>query len=199
MRGDELKRWRQNERARLLAAREALPVSELQALRERIDTCIEGAFPELAQGVLAFCWPIRNEYDARPLAARLRARGARTALPVVRAPRSALAFCEWRPGVTLVKGPLGIPFPVGSPEVVPTSILVPLLGFDAQGYRLGFGAGYFDRTLAALQPRPLTIGVGYEIGRLGTIYPQSWDVPLDWVVTERGVHRRCPAGLALQG
>ena len=72
-------------------------------------------------------------------------------------------------------------------------------GWDAQGYRLGYGAGFFDRTLAALAKRPVTIGVSYELARLDTIYPQPWDIPMDYVVTERGVYRRDPEGLAFLG
>ena len=69
-------------------------------------------------------------------------------------------------------------------------MLLPVNGWDDAGYRLGYGGGYFDRTLAALAPRPRVIGTGYECARLETIYPQSWDMPLDYLVTERGVYRR---------
>jgi hypothetical protein len=72
-------------------------------------------------------------------------------------------------------------------------------GWDAQGYRLGYGAGFFDRTLASLTKRPVTIGVSYELARLDTIQPQAWDIPMDYVVTERGVYRRDPEGLAYLG
>jgi hypothetical protein len=68
-------------------------------------------------------------------------------------------------------------------------------GWDAGGYRLGYGGGFFDRTLASLANKPVVIGVSYELGRLETIHPQSWDVPMDYVVTERGVYRRDPEGL----
>ena len=63
---------------------------------------------------------------------------------------------------------------------------MPLVGFDAQGYRLGYGGGYFDRTLAALARKPLTIGVGFEFARLPTIRPQPHDIPMDFIVTEAG-------------
>ena len=96
-------------------------------------------------------------------------------------------------------GPLDIPYPIASQEVVPDHVLLPMNGWDERGYRLGYGAGYFDRTLAALQRRPLVIGVSYEIARLPTIHPQGWDIPMDWVVTERGVYRRGPAGLVFAG
>lgn len=68
-----------------------------------------------------------------------------------------------------------------------TALLVPLVGFDADGFRLGYGGGYYDRTLAVLEPKPLTIGIGFELGRLETIHPQPHDVPMDAIVTEAGV------------
>ena len=190
MQGDELKRWRSAERARLVAAREALGRETLDSCRLRMDRHLAEGFPELSRGALAFCWPIRGEYDARHLARTLRERGALTALPVVVAPRTPLLFREWHPGVALAEGPLGISYPVESREVLPDHVLLPMNGWDEAGYRLGYGAGYFDRTLAALQRKPLVIGVSYEIARMPTIYPQGWDIPMDWVVTERGVYRR---------
>jgi hypothetical protein len=69
-------------------------------------------------------------------------------------------------------------------------------GWDGMGYRLGYGGGFFDRTLAGLAKKPVTIGVSYELARLDTIHPQPWDIPVDYVVTERGVYRRDPEGLA---
>ncbi|TAK44045.1 MAG: 5-formyltetrahydrofolate cyclo-ligase [Betaproteobacteria bacterium] len=199
MQGAALKRWRAAERARLIAAREAIDRSTLDSLRRRIDAHLERAFPGLARGVLALCWPIRNEYDARHLARTLRARGALTALPVVVAARSPLAFREWHPGVTLASGALGIAYPVGSRELVPDHVLLPMNGWDDGGYRLGYGAGYFDRTLASLARKPDLIGVSFELARMPTIHPQPWDVPVDYVVTERGVYRRDAAGLAFLG
>src|SRR3977135_776196 len=122
----ELSAWRKNERTRLLRERETLTPETLAELRSRIDHHLERAIPDLVHGVLAFCWPYRNEYDARHLAAALRRRGARTALPVGVAPKTPLVFREWKPGVELAVGPLGIPYPVGSPEVSPDHVLVPL-------------------------------------------------------------------------
>jgi 5,10-methenyltetrahydrofolate synthetase len=199
MEARELSAWRRAERERLIAAREALDPATRAEYRRRMDEALERAFPGLAQGVLAICWPIRGEYDARHLAARLRARGAVIALPVLVAPRAPLEFREWHPGVPMVKGPLGIAYPADTPRVVPRAVLLPVNGWDAAGYRLGYGGGYFDRTLAAARPRPVAIGVGYELARMDTIHPQSWDVPLDWLVTERGVYRRERDGLVFLG
>jgi 5,10-methenyltetrahydrofolate synthetase len=194
-----VKEWRRAERKRLIEARLALDPRTLEAWRIRIDGHLERSFPALGAGKLAFCWPVRNEYDARHLARTLRGRGALTALPVVVAPRQPLVFREWHPGVELARGPLDIPYPVGSPEVVPEAVLLPMNGWDAQGYRLGYGGAFFDRTLASLANKPLVIGIAYELARLETIHPQPWDVPMDYVVTERGVYRREAARLAFQG
>lgn len=190
---EQLKRWRSAERKHLLAARLALDAVALERLRKAIDTHLERAFPGLSGHVVAFCWPIQNEYDARHLARRLRARGARTALPVVVAPRTPLAFRLWIPGDPLAQGALGIPYPAAGDVVVPGVALVPMNGFDALGYRLGYGGGFFDRTLAALAAqgnKPVAIGVAYEAARIETIHPQDYDVPMDYVVTERGVYER---------
>jgi len=199
MNPDQLKAWRKTERNRLIAAREALDAATLERFRLRIDAHLERAFPGLAAAKLAFCWPIRGEYDARHLARTLRGRGALTALPVVVAPRQPLVFREWHPGVRLARGPLDIPYPADSPAVVPDAVLLPMNGWDEKGYRLGYGAGFFDRTLVNFSRKPAVIGVSYELARMETIHPQSWDIPVDWVVTERGVYRRDAEGLAFLG
>jgi 5,10-methenyltetrahydrofolate synthetase len=199
MDGDALKSWRRTQRERLIGERSALDSVTLERWRHRIDGFLERSFPGLAGRRVAFCWPIKNEYDARHFARTLRGRGSLTALPVVVAPRQPLAFREWHPGVQLAKGALDIPYPVGSAEVVPEAVLLPMNGWDPQGYRLGYGAGFFDRTLASLGKHPVVIGISYEQARLDTIHPQPWDIPVDYLVTERGVYRRDPEGLVFLG
>ena len=194
-----LKHWRKAERERLIAARLGIDAAVLDSWRRRMDGYLERSFPGLARCRLAFCWPIKGEYDARHLARTLRARGALTALPVVVAPKTPLIFREWHPGIELVKGPLDIPFPPNSQQLTPDAVLLPMNGWDPAGYRLGYGGGFFDRTLASLARKPLTIGVSYELARLDSIRPQPWDIPMDYVVTERGVYRRDPEGLAFLG
>ena len=187
---DQLKAWRKSERERLVAMRASLDHQTLERFRQAVDSHLERSFPGLASAKLAFCWPIKAEYDARHLAKTLRERGALTALPVVVAPRTPLIFREWHPGIELAVGAMDIPYPVNSPEIIPDAVLLPMNGWDGGGYRLGYGAGFFDRTLAALAKKPTVIGVTYELARMDTILPQSWDIPVDWVVTERGVYRR---------
>lgn len=195
----DVKVWRKSQRERLVAARTALAPDIVESHRRRIDAFLARSFPGLARCRVGFCWPIKNEYDARHIAKTLREQGALTALPVVVAPKQPLAFREWHPGVELAVGALDIPYPVNSAEVVPQAVLLPMNGWDAKGYRLGYGAGFFDRTLASLASKPVVIGVAYEVAKLDTIHPQSWDIPADYVVTERGVYRRDPDGLAFLG
>lgn len=195
----DLKQWRKAERDRLIAARLALSDEQRVQLRNRIDANLERAFPGLAQSLVAFCWPIQNEYDARFLAHRLREQGAKTALPVVVKYAQPLIFRLWKPGDELARGVYDIPYPPSGESVVPDVALVPMNGFDANGYRLGYGGGFFDRTLAALRTgdsaRPVAIGVTYEMARIQTIRPQTYDIPMDYVVTERGVYQRGVDGL----
>ena len=196
---DQLKAWRKSERQRLIAARASLDAPTLEKYRHRLDAHLARSFPGLASAKLAFCWPIKGEYDARHLVRTLRERGALTALPVVVAPKQPLVFREWHPGVEMAMGPLEIPYPVNSQEVVPDAVLLPMNGWDTAGFRLGYGAGFFDRTLSNLSRKPTVIGVTYEMAKMETIHPQSWDIPADWVVTERGVYRRDGDKLAFLG
>ena len=195
MQGDTLKAWRKTERTRLIAARVAVDAATIQAWREAIDATLVARFAgRIRDGVLAICWPIRNEFDARHVAKTFREHGASTAMPVVVAPRTPLAFREWHPGTEMAKGAMDIPYPANTREVVPDAVLLPMNGWDVDGYRLGYGGGFFDRTLAAAAKRPLVIGVTYELARMETIHPQPWDIPVDWVVTEAGAYRRTDAG-----
>jgi 5,10-methenyltetrahydrofolate synthetase len=191
----DLYAWRKQTRRRLLQARETVPPEQLQEWRARIDMHLQRSFPELVHGIVAFCWPYRGEYDARHLIAQLRRLGATAALPVVVAPKTPLVFKRWYPGAKMRKGPLGIPYPDHAEVLTPDCVLLPMLGWDAAGYRLGYGGGFFDRTLAAMPKRPRVIGTAYELQHLDTLYPQPHDIPVDFAVTERGVYRRDPEGL----
>jgi len=151
---------------------------------------IESVLDGLPQGPMGFYWPINGEVDLRYLAAMIRAQGRVTALPVVVAEREPLEYWRWESEGEVAPGVWDIPIPLRRCLIVPAATFVPLLGFDEDGHRLGYGAGYYDRTFAALQPRPLLIGVGLEVGRMRTIRPQAHDIPMDAIVTEAGVHQR---------
>jgi len=187
--------WRTRVRSELIAARVALPEAQRRERAATIVRLLEAALARLPAGAIAFCWPYRGEADVRPAIRTLRERGATAALPVVMAKAAPLAFRRWQPGVAMVEGPLGIPAPRDTAFVVPDVALVPLVGFDAQGYRLGYGGGYFDRTLAALGRKPVTVGVGFEVARLPTIHPQPHDIPMDFIVTEAGIRQVDRGGL----
>ncbi len=154
---------------------------------------------KVAGTTVAICWPHRNEYDARPFAETLRSAGATIAMPVVVAPQAPLIFRAWTANTEMARGTPGIPYPASGAAIRPDVILLPVVGFDAQGYRLGYGGGYFDRTLATLNPRPLVIGTAYEISRIATVHPQPHDIPMDWVITEAGAYRREGGILATAG
>ena len=179
--------WRRGLRQEMVTRRAALSVAEHDALSARIVAHALAALP--APVVAAFCWPIKHEPDVRALLADWAKTGVRTALPVVVAEGQPLAFREWTPETPLAPDRYGIPTPTAGEWLMPDLILLPLNGFDAAGYRLGYGGGYFDRTLAALAPRPLAVGVGFEINRVDSIRPEAHDQRLDWIVTENGAFR----------
>jgi 5-formyltetrahydrofolate cyclo-ligase len=181
--------WRRSERLRLLAARKEPDAARYAVWAESITASLVERIIAVAGKTLGFYWPFGAEYDPTPVVEAHLDRGGQAALPVVVARGQPLEYRPWRPGVAMAPGQFafGITEPVEGPAVVPDLMLVPLLGFDSAGYRLGYGGGYFDRTLAAHPVRPKTIGVGFEIGRLPTIHPQPHDIPLDLIVTEVGV------------
>ncbi|HZE46524.1 MAG TPA: 5-formyltetrahydrofolate cyclo-ligase [Xanthobacteraceae bacterium] len=185
----EVKGWRRGERERLIALRQALPAEE----RRRWGTQIEAQLRDLLAerpGILGVYWPFRAEFDPRPLIEGAVAEGRTVALPVVVDKKGPLEYRAWRPGEPLVDGVWNIPVPEKREIVTPAIVLSPLVGFDEACYRLGYGGGYFDRTLAVLAPRAFAIGIGFEVQLLETIYPQSFDVPMDLIVTEAGIRKR---------
>ena len=172
-----------------LAARLALDPVAHAALSANLEQHLAALLLPLAPQTLAFCAPMRGEFDARPLAARLLERGWQAAMPVVTAVAAPMSFHAWTPSAAMSSDRYGIPIPADGAAVKPDIVLLPLLAFDAQGFRLGYGGGYFDRTLAAMVPRPQAIGVGFEVGRVADIRPEAHDIGLDAVVTETGLLR----------
>ena len=179
--------WRRALRRDMVARRAALSEAEHDVLSARIVAHLIAALH--APQVLAFCWPIKHEPDVRAIVPHWAGFGTQAALPVVVGEDTPLAFRHWAPATPLAPDRYGIPTPTAGEWLIPDLILLPLNGFDGDGYRLGYGGGYFDRTLAALTPRPLAVGVGFEINRLPSIRPESHDQRLDWLVTENGAVR----------
>jgi 5,10-methenyltetrahydrofolate synthetase len=171
-------------RARLLAAREALSEDERAEMSARIAERLGALLGDVVGRTIAVYWPMRGEPDLSPWIGTAVARGATFALPVMVAVGEPLVFRAWAPGDRVEPDRWGIAGPVDGAEVRPDVVIVPLVGFDRAGYRIGYGGGYYDRTLAALTPRPRTIGVGYACAEVDSIEPQSHDVPLDAIVTE---------------
>lgn len=180
----ELKLWRKAERERLIAARLDLSADMRAEHAARIVEKLDAAIGDFAGKTVAIYWPFRGEPDLRSWAQQVIARGGKIALPVVVEKRAPLVFRSWTPGDPLEKGVWNIPIPSGDVQVAPDIVVSPVVGFDAQNYRLGYGGGFYDRTLASLPRKPDVYGVGYELQRIATIRPQPYDVPMDVVLTE---------------
>ncbi len=188
----DVARWRKAERTRLRAARLALSVAERKEIGEALAGYLRQVLQDRfggAQGkVLSAYWPIKGEPDLRPLMADLHEGGVTVALPLVETKAAPLTFRRWTPETRMVRGDWNIPVPPpDAPVVTPDIALAPLVGWTADGYRLGYGGGYLDRTLAALSPKPFVVGIGINAAQLKTIYPQPHDIPLDLILTEKGV------------
>ncbi len=183
----EVPAWKKTQRDRLIAARMALPLDDHKAASTAITELLGGRFPPSALPSLGCYWPFRREYDCIPFMRRVVEAGGQVALPVVLAKNQPLEFRAWTPDTRMEAGVWNILHPAEGPAVQPSALLIPLVGFDAGGYRLGYGAGYYDRTIAGFDRKPLKIGVGFEFCRLATIHPQPHDIPMDWVVTEAAV------------
>lgn len=187
--GADFASFRARQRQTKIVARQAMSAAE----HGRVSTIIEAHLETLLTGrmpqVIAFCWPLRNEFDCRPLVTRLLAAGWRACQPAVVAPAAPMVFRAWTPDAPMTTDRHGIPIPATDDAIVPDIVLLPLVAFDDQGYRLGYGGGYFDRTLAVLSPRPLAFGVGFELAHIDSVRPEPHDIPLDAIVTEAGIRR----------
>lgn len=143
----------------------------------------------LPDGPAAGYWPLGSELDVRPLLLHLHEGGRTVALPVSGPKGTPLIFRAWGPETALCEGRFGIREPDhGAPEVVPAVLFVPLLAFDRRGHRLGYGAGYYDRTLAGLRAAGgavLAVGIGFAGQEVDAVPHGPYDQPLDWIVTER--------------
>ncbi len=184
--------YRKALRKELVERRQALPADDLARMTASVCAHLRRGFPELARVRVGFCWPMLNEPDLRPLIEAWIGEGDPgfvALLPVVVAPKTPLAFRAWTPQTPMVKDRYGIETPAEGEFVVPQALLIPVNAFDVAGYRIGYGGGFFDRTLATTVPMPLSIGVGFELARVDSIRPEAYDMPLDAMVTEAGVFR----------
>jgi len=158
-----------------LERRAALPAAVRESLIARAP--IEGAVlaKTYRSRVAAAYWPIRGEADPLPILAELGAAGLTTALPVVAGRGMPLVFRQWRPGDPLVAGPMGLKEPgAESPATEPDLLFVPLAAFDRAGHRIGYGAGFYDATLAALAlKRPLAVGLAFSTQEVAAVPAQA--------------------------
>jgi 5-formyltetrahydrofolate cyclo-ligase len=178
--------WRKAEREHLIAARLRLSAEYRAEQTLAIAKDLDRLAPSAAGTIISVYWPIRAEPDLRPWMRTKWEQGIRIALPVAVAVGQPLVFREWRPDGPLARGLWKIPYPADGAELVPTVVLAPMVGFDLACYRLGYGGGFFDRTLARMTEKPLVIGLGYPEAAIRTICPQPHDIPMNWIVT--GAH-----------
>jgi 5-formyltetrahydrofolate cyclo-ligase len=187
---DHIKKWRKEQRNALLERRIDASRESKKTWTAAVERYVREILGRMKPQTIGFYLPFKHEIDARPLVRELLEKGWSAGLPVVIDKKGPLEFRAWRHGILMTPGVYDIPVPAERKIVKPSVLLVPLVGFDGANYRLGYGGGYYDRTIAAMLPRPTTIGMGFELSRLETIYPQTHDLPLDVVVTESGVKRR---------
>lgn len=167
------------ERRRAAHRTDGNDAAEAVALRIHQDIAFKGK-------TIAGYWPLGDELDCRPALEALAAAGAQVALPVVAGQGQVLIFRSWKPGDSLDQGPFGTMHPGTRASVVsPQILLVPLIAFDLEGNRLGYGAGYYDRTISAMRADGgvNAIGLAYDCQRVDGVPADAHDQPLDGVIT----------------
>ncbi len=183
----DVARWRTAERIRLRSERMALSVVARTEWAAALMSHLAALVGSPKGKVVSGYWPIKGEADLRPWLASLHQNGVAVALPVVVERGAPLQFRLWTPGMAMERGNWNIPVPPATaPVLYPDVALAPLVGWDRAGFRLGYGGGYFDRTLASLSPRPTVLGVGLQAAELKTIFPQDHDIPMTTIITENG-------------
>lgn len=178
--------FRKAERIRLYAARQKVPLEDRKHMTAAISARLTEILGDVNGLTIAVYWPIRGELNLHPWMVEASGRSAQICLPVVIDKGQPVEFHHWAPDSTMAKGIWNIPVPANPEPMQPDVVIVPLLGVDEQGYRLGNGGGYYDRTLARLPGDLLTIGVGQPFARMKTIFPMPWDIAMKRVVLGDG-------------
>ncbi|CAN7174804.1 5-formyltetrahydrofolate cyclo-ligase [Rhizobium sp. LjRoot254] len=181
--------WRKARREALIAKRLALSADTRSAHSQAIADALDDLLGDIAGKTVSLYWPFRGEPDLRGWMETATARDATCLLPIVVAKGQPLIFKSWKQGEKLDRGIWNIPIPAEGKEMLPDIVISPLVGFDPSRYRLGYGGGFFDRTLAAHPGKPLVVGVGYSSQHIPTIHPQWHDIPMQAIITERGLWR----------
>lgn len=179
----DVARWRRAERARLVTLRLEHSAEERSRAADAVAMALDRLVDVQRGAVISVYWPIKGELDLRAWMTRRHETGARIALPRVDAMGQPLTFVEWSPDARLERGVWNIPTPVDGALLEPEIVIAPVVGFDRAGFRLGYGGGFFDRTLAAATPRPFAIGVGLDCAAIPTIYPQPHDIAMNKIIT----------------
>lgn len=176
-------------RAQLLQQREKLTPAQRTLAETTIGQHLHNWLQDKNYTCVGGYWPIRGEVDLRPLLQKL-AQQYVVALPVSQI-NQPLNFVRWHPDAMMIQDAYKIPVPAQQNHIHPDCLLIPCVGFDAAGYRLGYGAGFYDRTLAAWnaqgQARPVLVGVSFSGGKIASSFHQPHDVALEWIVTEAGL------------
>lgn len=183
-------------RRQLVAERQQL--EDRFARNEALQRVMRVWLVERPDTVIGAYWPIKGEFDPLPALFRWQEAGMeadalgasqrrRIGLPVINKVDKTLTFYTWYPGCPMEEDAYGIPKPKDTEIIQPTLLFVPCVGYGLGGYRLGYGGGFYDRTLAALRPKPYTVGLGYTHGFLPDLEPEPHDVPLDAILNDNGV------------
>jgi len=188
----DVRSWRKTQRAHLLERRREMPLDSHQRANEAILRVLRERLPPGSHGLVGCYWPFRREFDCLPYMRDVLGSGNRVALPVVVGRGQPLQFRCWTESAAMEAGVWNIPHPAEGEPVFPSALVIPLVGFDDAGYRLGYGAGYYDLTITGFAARPLLVGVGFEMSRLPTIHPQRYDQPMDVIITEVGTREGFP-------
>ncbi|QIL43048.1 5-formyltetrahydrofolate cyclo-ligase [Acidovorax sp. HDW3] len=179
-------------RRQLISQRLALPDRQLAA--EALQRVLRLWLLGRTDTVIGAYWSIKGEFDPLPALHRWKEDGElldaperrRIGLPVIDKQHKTLTFHAWYPGCEMEEDAYGIPKPKNTELLSPTLLFVPCVGYGPGGYRLGYGGGFYDRTLAALQPRPATVGLGYTVGYIDDFEPEAHDLPLDAILNDNG-------------
>ncbi|WP_050528318.1 5-formyltetrahydrofolate cyclo-ligase [Pseudorhodobacter aquimaris] len=178
----DVMRWRVAERARLIALRQSMPVAD----RQHAGTAIRDALTQESAQTIGIYWPFKGEPDLRDWAKARQNEGAHIALPVVVKKAAPLVFREWTSDAALIRGVWNIPIPpADAPIIIPDIIISPVVGVDQMQFRLGYGGGFYDRTLAAFRAAGHSIrviGIGFAAQSIPTIFPLPHDIAMDHVI-----------------
>ena len=189
----DIKNGKKSLRERLI--RERLDLPNRLELSEQLQRVMRFWLVDRQDTVIGAYWPIKGEFDPLPALHRWKEDGElleepqlrRIALPVINKEHKTLTFHAWYPGCPMEEDAYGIPKPKDTELIVPTLLFVPCVGYGPGGYRLGYGGGFYDRTLAVLEPHPFTVGLGFTHGFLEDLLPDEHDIPLDAILNDNGV------------